>query len=233
MEKQKDDNSIVPAGQETRALVPSNPQVQIASKALCCTPEKALARIQKHLPSEVEQRMYLAVVAENKENFWPEIMAKILRNAPGGNQPLTEDSLLRRQVGHDQQIFSSRFDTSYDFFQEVRSLREKALAGLDGLSAPPSWNVCIKLVQIYGLHAYSVLADVNCSMAAAWEYLRFSENTSETAAFNKALNFLVRRAEEDLLRGRPAPLSPSEYFEEAANWKYDQLRRYSEPLEIK
>lgn len=87
-----DKSKVVAIRDEIYALVVSNPRVQLIAARLRWKPETAIRRIQKALPSVLEQQIYLAIAPQSGESgLLPESMAKLLRLYLGHQRLELED----------------------------------------------------------------------------------------------------------------------------------------------
>lgn len=111
-----EDKSTALILREQYALVPTNPQVQHIAKHLRWRPTTAIARIQRALPSILEQQIYLAIAPQAGESgLLPESLAKLLRLYLGHTQLQLED-LVPGSSGQD------RFDSFVEFLGESINL---------------------------------------------------------------------------------------------------------------
>jgi hypothetical protein len=102
---------------ERYALVPTNPTVVSLSRAFKWNPETVIARVQRALPVQFEQQIYLAVAESFR--IHPESLAKLLL-IYRGSKPLSITDLERRELG--KNVVSNSFGDFSDFFEACMHL---------------------------------------------------------------------------------------------------------------
>ncbi len=149
-------------------LVVSNPAVQRLSRRLRWTPERAIIRIQRALPSVLEQKIYLALASDF--GILPESMAKLLRFYLGEQELQLED--LEPHIAGPNMV-TSKFSTFAEFLRECLNLLKIVTKEFDSFSLNIEYAAMI--VTHYGTHEPERLIEmVDSSLEELCEFLGVS-----------------------------------------------------------
>ena len=213
-------NSVVmvsPQGIRTvvHPLVPANSRVQAVAHQLKWKPETVVARVQKALPSVVEQQIYLRLGAEFR--IQPESLKKLLREFLGPEELKPED-FFDREVGRN--LIVNKFTEVAEFLEGALNLINKVSIEYSGFAL--SMRSAAVLVNVYGPEGAEKIID---SISARIEEVGARTGGSHRSfdrAMGIAIHFLVNRIMPEMdNHGLPPVLDIMDFFEDI-----DGLVRY-------
>jgi len=208
---------VSPLGKRTviYALVPSNPLVKGIAKRFRWNPETLISRVEKALPSVVEQQIYLRVGEDFR--IHPESLAKLLREFLGHTELIPED-FFDKPVG-DNLVYNKAADVA-EYLEGCFNLINKISIDYSGVGI--SMKSAATLVKIYGPDgAEAIIDSIAVSLEDVSARMGWKDRSFERALC-LAIGFLVKKVIPDMQKqGTPAVLDIMDYFEDI-----DQLVQY-------
>lgn len=195
---------------KTQLLHPNNKFVRKASLSFGWKPETVLSRMERALPSVLEQVLYLRVGVDFR--LLPETFSKILREYLGVRELQLVDL---KPLGTTE----SKFDETVRFLASVLSILDKE--SLDYPGSGLSTLVATRIAKRYGPdHVIYILDSVMTNLDAIREFLGF-RSASDERMFGIAMSFLAYAIMDDD-NASWDDLSVMEYFENPSRiqeWK--------------
>ena len=212
---------LSPEGNRTiiHALVPSNQYVQAIAKRFKWKPETLIARVEKALPSVVEQQIYLRLGADFQ--IHPESLAKLLREYLGSYELKPED-FFNKKVG--ENLVMNKFADVAEFLEGALNLINKVSIEYSGFSI--SMRSAAVLVDAYGPDGAENLIDSIASrLDEVIEHIG-GEGRSFDRAMSIAIYFLVNKVMPEMRsHGAPAVLDIMDFFEDIDTLVQYELNR--------
>ncbi len=195
---------------KTQLLHPNNKFVRKAGLSFGWKPETVLSRMERALPSVLEQILYLRVGVDFR--LMPETFSKILREYLGVRELQLVDL---KPLGNTE----SKFDETVRFLASVLSILDKE--SLDYPGSGVSTLVATRIAKRYGPdHVIHILDSVMTNLDAIREFLGF-RSASDDRMFGIAMSFLAYAIMDDD-NASWDDLSVMEYFENPSRiqeWK--------------
>ncbi len=195
---------MVPAvvSNDTTALVQSNVRVRYIAYRFRWSVDTLIKRVEKALPSRIEQGMYLKVAIGYR--IQPESLRTMLR-VFRGDQDLGPVDLQSFRTGPN--MYKSRFDDIAERIEQTMLLIDKTA---DSAEYMMSMEHAARLVEAYGAHAEEVLGQIVENIFDVAQYLGI-KSESPKRIVGVAIKVLV---EEVITReqGSPIPLTIEDMF---------------------
>ena len=196
------------------ALTVTDVRVTAISRRLRLRPETLIARLQRELPSLIEQQFYLTMGPEFAVR--PESFAKLLR-VKLGSRELQAHDLVDREVGNNLVI--SRISDLADYMENSLTLVGKIQADFANLGL--SMETAGRLALAYGSYAENILDSIVNNVGEIRMALGMRESKSDGTVIRVAVDIVVKHSAGRSGKPRPNVLDVLELFD--APYRQEEL----------